>query len=138
MLLFSGCYQTENGLVFGKPGYEKRSIAVTLVDLNILQAVDDLLSNEDSWSKDGDRVCHTQEKYSLFCALEKASIEVNGQYIHRKAALQEVRFAIDDYYRNYWRVHRLSDFNSNPQTRFSDIKRVIAVAINNVKRKLEE
>jgi hypothetical protein len=136
MLLLSGCYQTENGIVFGKPEYEKRSIAVTVVDLKILQVADDLLSDEDGWSKDSETDCYIQEKNSLFCALEKASIEVNGQYIHRKAALQEVRFAIDDYYPSYWRQHRLADFNSNPQTRFSDIKRVIAVAINNVKRKL--
>jgi hypothetical protein len=79
-----------------------------------------------------------KKKYSLFCALKQASINVNGQYIHRKAALQEVRFVIDDDYRSYWRIHRLSDFNSNPKTRFSDIKRVIAVSINNVKTKLKE
>jgi hypothetical protein len=31
-----------------------------------------------------------------FCVLEKASIGVRGKYDHRAAALQEVRFAIQD------------------------------------------
>jgi hypothetical protein len=62
ILLLSGCYQTEHGLVLGKPDYEKRSIAVTEVDLNILQAADELLDNEGNWSKDSESDCHIQEK----------------------------------------------------------------------------
>ena len=32
----AGCTQTENGLVFGVPDYEKRDIAVSQVDLDII------------------------------------------------------------------------------------------------------
>jgi hypothetical protein len=48
----------------GKPDYEKRSMAVTEVDLNILQAADKLLSNEDNWFRDNDRNCrkHAQRQ----------------------------------------------------------------------------
>ncbi|MGV6816676.1 MAG: DUF6197 family protein [Thiotrichales bacterium] len=132
----TGCYQTENGLTFGKPSYESRDIDVTENDLKILERADELLS-EENWVKDSRRICSESRKLNLYCALEKASIEVNGKYNHRQAALQEVRFAIDDHYRSYWSKHRLGDFNGNKLTTFSDIKRVMAVASQRVKSKLK-
>lgn len=137
VITFSGClYQTENGVVFGKPSYENRDIEVTVVDLKILERADELLS-EANWTKDSLRVCSGSEKLNLYCALEKASIEVNGIYKHRQAALQEVRFAIDDHYRSHWSKHRLGDFNGNEFTTFSDIKRVLTVAKDSVISKLK-
>ncbi len=131
-----GCYRTEHGFVFGKPDYEKRDIEVAEIDLKILERTNELLL-EKNWTKDSLRICSESERLSLYCALERASIEVNGEYKHRQAALQEVRFAIDDHYRGYWSKHRLGDFNGNKSTRFSDIKKVIAVAITSVQLKLK-
>jgi hypothetical protein len=132
----SGCYQTENGLVFGKPSYEETNIEVSQVDLKILRKADALLKDEAVWRKDAVRVCTESATLNLYCALERASIEVTGTYEHRRPALQEVRFVIDDKYKHRWSVHRLADFNAHPDTTFKDIKLVIAVAIENVSRKL--
>lgn len=134
--ILSGCYQTENGLVFGLPDYEKRDVKVTQIDLDILLKTNALLKDESVWRKDAVRICDESVKLSLYCALEKASIEMNGKYIHRQPALQEVRFVIDDNYKNRWKVHRLADFNAHPDTSFSDVKFVIAKAIKTVKGKL--
>jgi hypothetical protein len=136
LLFLSGCYQTENGIVILKPDYEKRTIEVTALDLRILELTDEFLESEDAWSKDSERVCAQSRRLSLYCALEKASIEVLGEYKHRQAALQEVRFAIDDNYSGYWSKHRLGDFNGNDKTEFSDIKKVLAIAIKAVELKL--
>jgi len=132
----SGCYQTENGLVLGRPAYEDQNINVSLVDLKILRKADALLKDEAAWRKDAVRVCTESATLNLYCALERASIEVTGTYEHRRPALQEVRFVIDDRYKHRWRVHRLADFNAHPDTTFRDLKWVIAVAIENVSRKL--
>lgn len=80
--------------------------------------------------------CAKSEKLDLFCALEKASIDVMGKYIHRQPALQEVRFAIDDNYKSRWSKHRLIDFNSNKDTSFNDVKSVLEMAISTVKMKI--
>lgn len=136
ILLISGCAQTENGLVFGVPDYEKRDIKVSQQDLEILKKVKEILSKRDAWSKDSVRVCQGSDKYSIYCALEKASKEVLGKYIHRQAALQEVRFVIDDHYKERWKVHRLADFNSHPDTTFEDINIVITKAMEKVSGKL--
>ncbi len=138
LLLLSGCYRTENGLIFGKPDYEKRNIQVTGIDLKILLRANDLLVDEKSWSRKNERECNNQKPYSLYCALEKSSIEIIGSYIHRQPALQEVRFSIDDLYGDYWEYHRLADFNSNKKTSFLDIKKVLSVAIQRVKQKLRK
>jgi hypothetical protein len=134
--MMCGCYKTENGLVFGIPGYEKRDVQVSQVDLDILNKTNQLLSDEHVWEKQHPSDCTKTEKLDLFCALEKASIDVMGKYIHRKPALQEVRFAIDDNYKNRWSKHRLIDFNSNKDTNFDDVKSVLEMAISAVKMKI--
>jgi len=136
--LVSACAQTENGLVFGLPDYEKRNIEVSQVDLDILVKADEILHDKGSWRKDPVRICGVSKQVNLYCALEKASIEVMGSYIHRQAALQEVRFVIDDHYRDRWNKHRLADFNAHPDTTFEDVKSVVKKAIDTVKGKLRK
>lgn len=131
-----GVYKTENGIVLGLPDYENRDIHVSQVDLDILVKADALLSSERRWSRSRVLHCEQTEKLDLYCALERASLEVMGKYMHRQPALQEVRFAIDDHYRERWTKHRLVDFNDNMDTKFEDIKTVLARAIDTVKGKL--
>ena len=131
-----GVYKTENGIVLGLPDYESRDIHVSQVDLGILIKADALLSSKDIWSRDRISNCSQPGRLDLYCALERASVEVIGKYIHRQPALQEVRFIIDDDYRERWTKHRLVDFNANKDTSFEDIKSVLAQAIATVRRKL--
>ncbi len=131
-----GVYKTENGIVLGMPDYEKRDIRVSQVDLDILTRADGLLSGENEWSKARVPDCRQSDKLDLYCALERASVEVLGTYVHRQPALQEVRFAIDDRYRQRWTKHRLADFNAHGDTGFEDVKSVLAQAIATVKEKL--
>ncbi|WP_345990146.1 hypothetical protein WCX18_04710 [Sulfurimonas sp. HSL1-2] len=132
-----GVYKTENGIVLGLPDYEKRSIHVSPVDLEILVRADTLLADEGSWRKEHLSDCSLSQRLDLYCALKQASVTVTGRYVHRQPAIQEVRFAIDDLYRERWSKHRLIDFNTNQETHFSDIKSVLARAIATVKTKLE-
>lgn len=131
-----GVYKTENGIVLGLPDYEKRDIHVSQVDLDILIKADSLLSSKDMWSRDRISNCSQLGKLDLYCALERASVDIIGKYIHRQPALQEVRFTIDDHYRERWEKHRLVDFNANKDTSFEDIKSVLAQAIATVRGKL--
>ena len=73
----------------------------------------------------------------LFCALQKASIDVLGAYDHRRVALQEVRFAVNDATRGRDFEHRLRDFNNLPTTRLADIKSVLQVATERVKARVK-
>ncbi|MEO8366451.1 MAG: DUF3833 family protein [Pseudoxanthomonas sp.] len=111
------------------PDYEDRDQPVSVKDLEILDRANTLLANESAWSRKDTRECPPGAKsLSLFCALQKASIEVLGAYDHRRAALQEVRFAIEDATAGREFEHRLMDYNNLPETQFSDIKNILVAA----------
>ena len=119
---------------------ERRDQPVTNDDLRILLKTAELLRDESMWNRKDDRECDDDEatgKRSLFCALQKACIDVLGAYDHRRVALQEVRFAVEDATRGQDFAHRLRDFNNLPSTRLADIKRVLRLATDRVKSRLK-
>jgi hypothetical protein len=122
------------------PQLEQRDQPVTPDDVAILTRAQALLKSSSSWNRADERECKDDEangKRSLFCALEKACIEVLGSYDHRRVALQEVRFAVEDATRGRDFAHRLRDFNNLPETRLEDIQRVLAVAKERVSARLK-
>ena len=122
------------------PELERRDQPVTDDDLRILRRAEELLKDESVWNRKDDRECKDDEatgKRSLFCALQRACIDVLGAYDHRRVALQEVRFAVEDATRGQDFEHRLRDFNNLPATRLADIKRVLRVASDRVKSRLK-
>ena len=122
------------------PELERRDQPVTNDDLRILLKAEELLKNESVWNRKDDRECDDDEatgKRSLFCALQKACIDVLGADDHRRVALQEVRFAVEDATRGRDFEHRLRDFNNLPTTRLTDVQRVLRVATDRVKSRLK-
>lgn len=122
------------------PALEQRNQPVTEDDLRILLKASEILKDASVWNRKDDRVCDDDEatgKRSLFCALQKACIDVLGKYDHRRVALQEVRFAVEEATRGRDFEHRLRDFNNLPETRFDDVKGVLRVATDRVKSRLK-
>lgn len=94
-------------------------VPVSVVDLRIIRRAKDFLSEENFWHKNDDRDCEDDkenQRYSLFCALQSASIEEEGAYNHRNAIMQKIRHTIVDIYPNKEWEHRLRDFNNMPET----------------------
>lgn len=122
-----------------KPAYEERNQPVTKEDLQILRRADQILSNEAMWNRQDTRVCPVEAKtWSLFCALQKATIETLGNYDHRRVALQEVRFVIEERLKGQQYQHRLMDYNNLPSTQFKDIKNVLQIATKRVATRLQK
>jgi hypothetical protein len=106
-------------------------------DLRIMDRAIGVLKNEASWNRNDDRECAddtANRKWSLFCALELACTEVLGEYDHRRVALQEVRFAVEDATHGRAFEHRLMD--NLPETRFEDVSNVLQVARSRVAARL--
>ena len=119
------------------PELEKRDQVVSEEDILILKRAKEILIDESIWDQNDDRNCEeTDEKWSLFCALWKASIEILGEYQHRRVALQEVRFAIEDVSGGKEFEHRLMDFNNTSS--FSDINKVFQIALDRVNLRLRK
>jgi hypothetical protein len=131
---------------FGDPAqYEVRNLPVTADDLRTIERAAELLSSESVWNRKDDRRCVDDEatnKRSLFCALQRASADTYGSHDsarvadHRRVALQEVRFAVEEATRGRELAHRLMDFNNLPDTTFADVQRVLAQATARVRARL--
>jgi hypothetical protein len=111
---------------------------VTQDDVRILVRAQQILNSPAKWNRNDNRNCPAEEKqFSLYCAVEKATDEVTGQFAHREAAMQEARFVVDEIAANRPNYHhRLMDYNNDPTTTFADIQRVLKTAEANVEKKL--
>ena len=142
VVLFLGCLLAllVGGAAFWGLWLE-RPKPVTTDDLRILEKADGLLRDESAWNRNDDRVCDDDRatgKFSLFCALGTACTEVLGEYDHRRAALQEVRFVIEEVTRGREFEHRLMDFNNLPETRFDDVKQVLRTSVQRLAARLKQ
>ncbi|GBR47279.1 hypothetical protein [Neokomagataea thailandica] len=92
-------------------------------DLLIARHAEDILSSEKKWNKADDRICPPSEKtFSIYCALEKSSADLNIPFSHRSAVMQQARFLIDKKFApNNQYDHRLMDFNNDPKTDFPTV-----------------
>ena len=119
-----------------KPEWENKEQPVSNEDLQILQSAREILSDESKWNSDDYRVCNEYDtKWSLFCALKKATIETLGEYDHRRVALMEVRWIIHKLMEGEDFKHRLMDFNNTRE--FDDIIKVLDESIQKVQVKLK-
>src|SRR4030095_16223896 len=70
---------------------------VTATDLEIVKRARKILDSPSKWNRTDNRKCPAGAKtFSLYCALEMATIEVGRKFEHRGAALQEARFVIEE------------------------------------------
>ena len=123
------------------PELERRDRPVTPEDLRIVTRAKSLLQNESVWNRRDDRECADDEakgQRSLFCALQKATIEVLGEYDHRRVALQEVRFAVEDATRGRAFEHRIMDYNNGAKTTIKDIWQVLDVSMERMRSRLPQ
>jgi hypothetical protein len=112
---------------------------VTKADVRIAQRASEILNSPAKWNRADNRVCPANAKtFSLYCALEKATDEVSGNFEHRGAAMQEARFVIEEVAPD-WRKydHRLMGYNNDPQTTFADIQKVFRLLEDRIAKRLK-
>ena len=111
---------------------------VTKADLEIVKRARKILDSESKWNRADNRICPAQAKtVSLYCALEMATIAVGGKAEHRSAALQEMRFVIDEIAADRKYEHRLMNYNNDPTTTFADIQEVLRITESLIKLRLK-
>jgi len=107
-----------------------QQVAPSDLDRQIIQRAAALLSTEAKWDRADDRVCAaTDTTWSIYCALQRATIEVTGAFHHRRPALELVRIIVEQRTagRNY--SHRLMDYNNDKTTRLEDVRSLFADAV---------
>ena len=67
------------------------------LDQKIVRKAAAILSTEAAWNRADNRECPiSATKWSIYCALEKATFEVTGGFHHRRPALEVVREIVDE------------------------------------------
>jgi hypothetical protein len=100
-----------------------REVVPGPLDLEIVKRAATILSIESAWNRSDNRKCPVDAtKWSIYCALEKAEIDVTGGFHHRRPAAEVVREIVDRRTadRNYH--HRLMEYNNDPATHLQDVQ----------------
>src|SRR6476620_467566 len=101
---------------------------VMKADLQIVKRAREILDSPSNWNRADNRECPAEAKtFSLYCALQMATIEIGGKAEHRGAALQEARFVIDEIAADRKYEQRLMNYNNDPTTSFADIQEVLRI-----------
>jgi hypothetical protein len=110
--------------------YAFYQISPSTLDRRIVQRAAALLSNTATWNRVDNRECPKNAvTLSIYCAMEKATIQVAGGFQHRRPALQLVRGIIDERSAGRDYQHRLMDYNNDPRTQLSDVQSLFKEAL---------
>lgn len=109
------------------------------IDLETLEMAEQLLADSSNWHKHDDRRCEddiASNRWSLYCAMKYASIQMMGEYNHHNTAMQALRFTIDELIPDHGFEHTLLDYNNSLSTKHVDILAVINKAKEKIKEEL--
>lgn len=110
------------------------------IDVRIVDRARDLLRTETVWNRADDRICEDDERtgrVSAFCALYLASIEVAGDYLHRRPAINVPREIVGERAADRVTAHTLRDFNNHELTSFEEIHDVLEEARRRLEAEIE-
>ena len=119
---------SSNGLTFELDA--KHEVAPNALDREIIIHAAALLRSTGVWNRADDRVCPaTATTWSIYCAMEKATIDVTGAFDHRRPAMELVRILVEERSagRNY--EHRLLGYNNDPRTTLADVVSLFTEAL---------
>ncbi|HLK64848.1 MAG TPA: hypothetical protein VKU19_15490 [Bryobacteraceae bacterium] len=133
----AACIHAQTGTKGGSDNPDARP-PVTKADLEIVKRARQIIDSPARWNRADNRICPKDAKtFSLYCAIEKATDEVSGNFEHRGAAMQEARFVIEEVAPKKDYAHRLMGYNNDPTTTFADLQRVFDLLEDRVAKRLK-
>lgn len=105
-------------------------VAPDLLDRQIVQRASEILVSDSVWNRTDNRDCPPRAtKWSIYCALERATVEVADAFSHRRPALEVVRVLVEERSAGRPYQHRLMDWNNDPRTKIGDVRALFAEAL---------
>ena len=104
------------------------------LDREVLQRAAKIIASDSVWNRADNRKCPAAATtWSIYCAIEKAEIEVTGGFHHRRPAGELVREIVDERAKNRNYNHRMMDYNNDPTTKLADVRSLFAEALARIK-----
>ena len=111
-----------------------QQIAPNALDRAILQRAAAILSSDSVWNRADNRKCPASAtKWSIYCSVERASIELAGGFHHRRPAQELVRQIVEQRTPGKTYEHRMMDYNNDSSTHLADVQSLLAEAISRIK-----
>jgi hypothetical protein len=112
----------------------KQEVPPNAVDREILERAATIITSDAVWNRADDRKCPaTATTWSIYCAVERAQIEIAGAFHHRRPAGELVREIVEARTKDRTYQHRMMGYNNDPTTHLSDVKSLFAEAIARIK-----
>jgi hypothetical protein len=128
----SGFRVTDNAIRFQLSG--KKEVPPNAVDREILERAATIINSDAVWNRADNRICPTAAKsWSIYCAIERAQLDILGGFHHRRPAAELVREIVDARTKGRPYHHRMMDYNNDPITHLSDVKSLFVEAIARIK-----
>lgn len=106
-------------------------VASSGLDRKIIERANALLASDAVWNRADNRECPAgATTWSIYCALERATVEVTGGFHHRRPALELVRQIVEERTKDRSYDHRLMDYNNDPSTHLGDVRSLFAEALS--------
>lgn len=103
------------------------------LDREIIQRAAAMLNAETVWNRADNRRCNPHATtWSIYCAMELATVQVTGAFHHRRPALQLVRRIVNERAAGRAYHHRLMEYNNDPTTTFHNVQDIFASALASV------
>jgi hypothetical protein len=105
-------------------------VSPNALDQKIVREAAKILSTEGAWNRTDNRQCPASATtYSIYCAMEKAAIDITGGFSHRRPALESVRSIVEERTAARKYHHRLMDYNNDRRTRLDDVQSLFKEAL---------
>ena len=112
----------------------KQEVPPNAVDREIIARAAAVISSDAVWNRKDDRKCPADATtWSIYCAVEKAQIDVAGGFHHRRPAGELVRVIVEERTKGKDYQHRMMDYNNDATTRLADVKSLFAEALARIK-----
>src|SRR5215470_677637 len=112
----------------------KKEVPPNAVDREILERAATIITSDAVWNRADDRKClATATTWSIYCAVERAQLDVVGAFHHRRPAGELLREIVEARTKDRTYQHRMMDYNNDPTTHLSDVKSLFSEAIARIK-----
>jgi hypothetical protein len=114
--------------------YTFYQVVPSSLDQRIVERAKTLLATNGTWNRHDNRQCPPgATSLSIYCAMEKATIEVTAGFSHARPALQVVRAIIDERSAGRRYQHLLMDYNNDPKTQLSDVQSLFGESLTRMR-----
>ena len=109
---------------------------ITAVDIRVVDRARAILGSPNVWDRHGTQQCAAGQKtVSIFCALERASEEITGDFDEVSPVMREARGVVDFVAAKTYEA-RLVDYNNDPATTFANVQTLFRILRNRLSRRV--